>query len=45
MPHIMTDAENVQFQRFIDQIESQIQDAIETIYGLNDEDREMLEVA
>ncbi len=45
MPSIKTDAENVQFQRFVGQVESQIQDAIETIYGLNDEERKMLEVA
>jgi adenine-specific DNA-methyltransferase len=43
MHNIKTDAENVQFQRFIGQIESKIQDAIETIYGLNDEERKMLE--
>jgi adenine-specific DNA-methyltransferase len=44
MHNIKTDAEKVQFQRVIGQIESKIQDAIETIYGLNEEDRKMLEV-
>ena len=42
IPSITTDADNVQFQRLVGQVENQIQDAIETIYGLNDEDRKMV---
>jgi len=41
-PSITTDAENIQFQRFLGQVEYQIQDAIETIYGLSDVERQMM---
>lgn len=44
IPSITTDAENVQFQRFLYQIENQIQDAIEKIYELNEDERKLLEV-
>jgi adenine-specific DNA-methyltransferase len=42
MPKTNTDAEKEQLQRLSNQFENQIQDAIETIYGLDDEDRKML---
>jgi adenine-specific DNA-methyltransferase len=42
MPSTKTDAEKEQLQRLSNQFENQIQDAIETIYGLDDEDRRML---
>jgi len=42
MPSAQTDSDKEHLQRLINQFENQIQDAIETIYGLSDDERKML---
>lgn len=42
MPSAQTDSDKEQLQRLVNQFENQIQDAVETTYGLDDDERKTL---